>query len=101
MSGPILITVGNLLGKMHNRLPVRRRRLTRHEAMGLHHHGSGQFALPQRTRPRAGDEFNLRAQTPLRVALAEIGPLFRTLLQHFPFYENREFLVNETGICEH
>ena len=46
MSGPILITVGNLLGKMHNRLPVRRRRFTRHEAMGLHHHGSGQFALP-------------------------------------------------------
>jgi hypothetical protein len=37
----------------------------------------------------------------LRVALAEIVPLFRTLVQHFPLYENREFLVNETGICEH
>jgi hypothetical protein len=36
-----------------------------------------------------------------RVALAEIVPLFRTLVQHFPLYENREFLVNETGICEH
>jgi hypothetical protein len=33
-----------------------------------------------------------------RVALAEIVPLFRTLVQHFPLYENREFLVNETGV---
>jgi hypothetical protein len=31
----------------------------------------------------------------------KIVPLFRTLVQHFPLYENREFLVNETGICEH
>jgi transcription elongation GreA/GreB family factor len=33
MSGPILITVGNLLRKTLNRLPLRRRRSTRHEAM--------------------------------------------------------------------
>jgi len=32
---------------------------------------------------------------------AEIVPHFRTLVEHFPLYENREFLVNETGICEH
>jgi hypothetical protein len=36
-----------------------------------------------------------------RVALAEIVPLFQTLVQHFPSYEDREFLFNETGICEH
>jgi len=36
-----------------------------------------------------------------RVALAEIAPLFRTLVQHFPLYENREFLLNETGNNEH
>jgi hypothetical protein len=36
-----------------------------------------------------------------RVALAEIGPLFLTFVQRFPLYENREFLVNETGISEH
>jgi hypothetical protein len=33
MSGPILITVGNLLRKTHNRLALRPRRSTRHEAM--------------------------------------------------------------------
>jgi hypothetical protein len=36
-----------------------------------------------------------------RVALAEIGPLFLTFVQRFPLYENREFLVDETGISEH
>jgi hypothetical protein len=64
MSGPILITVGNLLRKTHNRLPLRRRRSTRHEAMAYTPNGSDQFALPQRPRLGAGDEFNLRAQTP-------------------------------------
>ena len=34
------------------------------EASGLHHQGSDQFASPQRPRLRAGDESNLRAQTP-------------------------------------
>jgi hypothetical protein len=29
--------------------------------------------------------------------VAEIVPHFRRLVEHFPLYENREFLVNETG----
>jgi hypothetical protein len=32
--------------------------------------------------------------------VAENLPLFRTLVQHFPTSENREFLVNETGIVQ-
>ena len=46
MSGPILITVANVLWKTHNRLPLRRRRSTRHEAMAYTTNGSDQFALP-------------------------------------------------------
>ena len=59
MSGPILITVGNLLRKTHNRLPLRRRRSTRHEAMAYTTNRSDQL-LPQRPRLGAGDESNLQ-----------------------------------------
>jgi hypothetical protein len=64
MSGPILITVGNLLRKTHNRLPLRRRRSIAAGSMAYTTNGSDQFALSQRSRPRAGNESNLRAQTP-------------------------------------
>ena len=55
MSGPILITVGNVLWKTHNRLPLWRRRLgATHEANGLHHQLKRSILVPQRSRPRAG-----------------------------------------------
>ena len=57
--------------------------------------------VPANSRWQRKESGIFRVSALLRVALAEIVPLFRTLVQHFPLYENREFLVNETGICEH